>query len=119
MRARPSPAAGAIETPSESFQPRRRRYRQASRAPLPDSSASEPSGLKMRRRATKPRSPARPRRREPAAPLRGGGGDEAPPAGRAEQEDAVGADAGVGCAERPDALGVEPARDGRLLEDHV
>ena len=26
----------------------------ASRAPLPDSSASDPSGLKMRRRATKP-----------------------------------------------------------------
>jgi hypothetical protein len=28
----------------------------ASRAPLPDSSASEPSGLKIRSRATKPRS---------------------------------------------------------------
>ena len=33
-----------------SVQPSRRRYRIASRAPLPDSSASEPSGLKIRRR---------------------------------------------------------------------
>ncbi len=50
-----SPAAVSIEKVSESVQPRRRRYMIASRAPLPDSSASEPSGLKMRRWATKPR----------------------------------------------------------------
>ena len=37
-----------------SVQPARRRYMIASRAPLPDSSASEPSGLKIRSRATKP-----------------------------------------------------------------
>ena len=51
-----SPAAVWIEKVSESVQPRSRRYMIASRAPLPDSSASEPSGLKMRSRATKPRS---------------------------------------------------------------
>ena len=50
-----SPAAVSIENVSESVQPRRRRYMIASRAPLPDSSASDPSGLKMRRLATNPR----------------------------------------------------------------
>ena len=49
-----SPAAVWIENWSWSVQPARRRYRIASRAPLPDSSASEPSGLKIRSRATKP-----------------------------------------------------------------
>ena len=43
-----SPAAVSIENSSASVQPWRRRYRIASRAPLPDSSASEPSGLKIR-----------------------------------------------------------------------
>ena len=47
-----SPAAVWIENVSASVQPRWRRYMIAWRAPLPDSSASEPSGLKMRRRAT-------------------------------------------------------------------
>ncbi len=47
-----SPAAVCIAKVSAPVQPRRRRYRIASRAPLPDSSASEPSGLKMRRSAT-------------------------------------------------------------------
>ena len=59
----------------------RRRYRIASRAPLPDSSASEPSGLKIRSRATKPR-----RRRR-----------------RRQLEDAVGADAVVAVAQRAHA----------------
>ena len=54
-----------------SVQPRWRRYMIASRTPLPDSSASEPSGLKIRSEATKPRL-----------------------AGR-QQQQAVGADAGV------------------------
>ena len=62
-----SPATVWIENCRRSVQPRRRRYRIASRAPLPDSSASEPSGLKIRRRATKPglvgRRRARARRR--------------------------------------------------------
>ena len=47
-----SPAAVWMENVSVVAQPRRRRYRTASRAPLPDSSASEPSGLKIRSRAT-------------------------------------------------------------------
>jgi len=49
-----SPAAVSIEKTSESVQPWRRRYMIASRAPLPDSSASEPSGLKIFSDATKP-----------------------------------------------------------------
>ena len=56
IRGRISPAAVMIENVSLSVQPWRRRYITASRAPLPDSSASEPSGLKMRSAATKPRS---------------------------------------------------------------
>ena len=51
-----SPATVWIENWSRSVQPRWRRYRIASRAPLPLSSASEPSGLKIRSRATKPGS---------------------------------------------------------------
>ncbi len=47
-----SPAAVWIEKLSALVQPARRRYRIAWRAPLPDSSASEPSGLKIRSRAT-------------------------------------------------------------------
>ena len=54
---RTSPAAVSIENSSRSVHPSRRRYRTASRAPLPDSSASDPSGLKIRRRATKRSSP--------------------------------------------------------------
>ena len=46
-----SPASVWIENVSASVQ-WRRRYRIASRAPLPLSSASEPSGLKIRSRAT-------------------------------------------------------------------
>ena len=48
MRGRTSPAAVEIENVSESVQPLRRRYITASRTPLPDSSASDPSGLKIR-----------------------------------------------------------------------
>ena len=46
-----SPASVWMLNVSASVQ-RRRRYRIASRAPLPDSSASLPSGLKIRSRAT-------------------------------------------------------------------
>ena len=46
----------------------RRRYRIASRAPLPDSSASEPSGLKIRSRATKPGSSGGASSSTPSAP---------------------------------------------------
>ena len=60
------PAAVWIEKLSASVQPRRRRYRIASRAPLPDSSASEPSGLKIRRS----RDEARVARRRTAAARR-------------------------------------------------
>ncbi len=81
---------------SASVQPRRRRYRTASRAPLPDSSASEPSGLKIRSRATKPGS--------------SGGG---------EQQDAVGADAGVAVAEALDARRGQLERQRARLEDEV
>ncbi len=56
IRGRTSPAAVWIEKVSLSVQPLRRRYITASRTPLPDSSASEPSGLKIRSAATKPRS---------------------------------------------------------------
>ena len=82
-----SPAAVSIEKVSESVQPRRRRYRIASRAPFPESSASEPSGLKMRRVATKPRV-----------------------FGRRELEHAVASGAEVRVAQQPHALGGE--RDG-------
>ncbi len=54
MCGRISPAPVWIEKRSASVQPLRRRNMHASRAPLPDSPASEPSGLKIRRRATKP-----------------------------------------------------------------
>jgi hypothetical protein len=45
MRGRTSPATVRTEKLSSSVQPLRRRYITASRTPLPDSSASEPSGL--------------------------------------------------------------------------
>src|ERR1700683_1063705 len=51
-----SPAAVWIEHESLFAQPRRRRYITACLAPFPDSSASEPSGLKIRRRAMNPGS---------------------------------------------------------------
>ncbi len=47
-----SPAAVSMLKVSLSVQPERRRYMIASRAPLPDSSASLPSGLKILRLAT-------------------------------------------------------------------
>ena len=56
MRGRSSPATVWIENSRASVQPRRCRYMIASRAPLPDSSASDPSGLKIRSRATNPGS---------------------------------------------------------------
>jgi hypothetical protein len=68
MVGRISPARVWIENVSASVQPARRRYRIASRAPFPDSSASEPSGLKMRRRATKPRASGGDSSRTPSAP---------------------------------------------------
>ena len=68
MRGRTSPAAVRSEKVSESVQPERRRYMTASRTPLPDSSASEPSGLKMRREATMPRSSVSDSSRMPSAP---------------------------------------------------
>ena len=78
---RPDLARGGLDRElSASVQPRRRRYRIASRAPLPDSSASEPSGLKIRRRATKPGS-----------------------SGGEQLEHAVGADAEVAVAQRAHA----------------
>ena len=96
MCGRISPAAVWIEKRSESVQPARRRYMTASRAPLPDSSASEPSGLKIRSRATNPAL------------------------GRlAQQEDPVRADAGVRIADALDAAGRELERQGPLLEDEV
>src|SRR5207237_977781 len=52
------PAAVWMEKLSRSVQPRRRRYKSAWRAPFPDSSASDPSGWKMRRSATSARAPA-------------------------------------------------------------
>ncbi len=52
IRGRMSPAAVWIANESDSVQWCRRRYMTASRAPFPDSSASDPSGLKIRRRAT-------------------------------------------------------------------
>ena len=68
IRARTSPAAVETENESESAQPWRRRYIAASRTPLPDSSASEPSGLKIRSDATKPGSSVRESSRIPSAP---------------------------------------------------
>ena len=68
MRGRISPAAVLIENESLSVQPRRRRYMTASRAPLPDSSASEPSGLKIRSFATKPRCSGSDSSRMPSEP---------------------------------------------------
>jgi hypothetical protein len=41
----------------------------ASRAPFPDSSASDPSGLKIRRLATKPRSVGSDSSRMPSEPM--------------------------------------------------
>ena len=69
-----SPAAVWIENCARVGPAARRRYRIASRAPLPDSSASEPSGLKIRRRATKPglRRAARARGRRRRRRRRGG-----------------------------------------------
>ena len=52
IRGEIAPAAVWIRNESASVQSWRRRYMTASRAPLPDSSASEPSGLKIRSRAT-------------------------------------------------------------------
>ena len=46
------PALVRIVNSSASVQPDRRRYMTASRAPFPESSASEPSGLKIRSSAT-------------------------------------------------------------------
>ncbi len=68
MCGRISPAAVWIEKRSESVQPLRRRYMTASRAPLPDSPDSEPSGLKMRRCATKPGSSGADSSRMPSEP---------------------------------------------------
>ena len=63
-----SPASVWMLNVSASVQPFRRRYMIASRAPLPDSSASLPSGLKIRSRATKPGSSGWVRSRTPSAP---------------------------------------------------
>ena len=63
-----SPASVWMLNVSASVQPLRRRYMIASRAPLPDSSASLPSGLKIRSRATKPGSSGGLSRRTPSAP---------------------------------------------------
>ncbi len=63
-----SPAIVWMLNVSESVQPERRRYMIASRAPLPDSSASLPSGLKMRRLATNPRSVGGDSSSTPSAP---------------------------------------------------
>jgi hypothetical protein len=66
--ARIAPAAVSIANRSAAVAPERRRYMIAWRAPLPDSSASEPSGLKIRSRATKPGAPAGDSSRTPSAP---------------------------------------------------
>ena len=67
---RPHLAGGRleIENVSESAQPWRRRYITASRTPLPDSSASEPSGLKIRSARRSPRSSVRESSSTPSAP---------------------------------------------------
>ena len=81
---------------SRSTWPRRRRYITASREPLPDSSASEPSGLKIRSVATYAGSSL---------------GDE--------QQDAVGADAEVRVAEPPDPRRRQLPRQLARLDDQV
>ena len=91
-----SPAAVSIEKTSESVQPRRRRYRIASRAPLPDSSASEPSGLKIVSRATKPGS-----------------------SGARQQQDPVGEDAEVAGADARTRAGVSANGSSRCLDHDV
>ncbi len=91
-----SPATVWMRNVSESVQPERRRYMIASRAPLPDSSASLPSGLKMRRLATNPRS-----------------------VGGEQLEHAVGADAEVRVAEPSDAAGAERHGQRVALHDQV
>ena len=96
MRGRTSPAAVETEKVSWSVQPLRRRYMTASRTPLPDSSASEPSGLKMRRSATKALS-----------------------RGLVEQQDAVAAHPGVRRAERAHARGRQLDAELALLDDRV
>ena len=63
-----SPASVSIENVSDSVHPRRRRYMIASRAPLPESSASDPSGLKICSRATNPRDPGGERSSSPSEP---------------------------------------------------
>ena len=68
MRGRSSPATVWMENSRASVHPRRCRYMIASRAPLPESSASEPSGLKIRRRATNPGSSAVASSSTPSAP---------------------------------------------------
>jgi hypothetical protein len=68
MVGRISPAAVWIENCRASVQPARRRYRMASRAPLPESSASDPSGLKIRSRATNPGSSGALSSRTPSEP---------------------------------------------------
>ena len=86
------PAAVWIENVSCVVQPLRRRYRIASRAPLPDSSASEPSGLKIRSVATKARARS----------------------GVGEQQDPVGEHPRVGRADAPGS-GPGSARTGALV----
>ena len=68
MWGRISPAPVWIEKRSDVAQPWRRRYMTASRAPLPDRPDSEPSGLKIRRRATKPGSSGSDNSRMPSEP---------------------------------------------------
>ena len=97
IRGRIGPAGVLIANSSESVWPRWRRYMIAWRAPLPESSASEPSGLKIRRSATNPG------------------------VGRAgEQEDPVGADPGMRIA---DPSGSAPAVSGERelcgLDDQI
>src|SRR5436309_2163794 len=62
---RSSPAAVSIVNVSDPVHPLRRMNRTASRAPLPDTSASDPSGLKTRRRAGPERDGRRGARRPP------------------------------------------------------
>ena len=96
MRGRISPAAVRTEKESCSVQPLRRRYMTAWRTPLPDSSASRAVGVVD-------------------AEL----GDEAALVGLAQQQDAVGADAGVRRAEAPDRSGVSSKGSSRSLDDRV
>ena len=65
---RSSPAAVSSENVSASVQPLRRMNSTASRAPLPDTSASDPSGLKIRSRATEPSCSGGESSRIPSAP---------------------------------------------------